>query len=302
MERFDDKERAIERLATTQHGVVTRGQLLALGLGVGAIEARLRKRRLIRLHRGTYAVGHQALRREGWWMAAALAHGSGAVLSHHTAAAAWDLRPPRDRIDVSVPPESGCRRSQRGIRLHRVAVPADEVTVLGALPVVTVPRVLLDLATVLAAHHLEQVIHEADIRGLFDLTAVQRVIDRAPPRPGVRSLRSLLDALAGRGAQRTRSELEVRFLALCARHGLPIPAANARIEGFEVDFHWPGTRLVVETDGAWHRMPQQRERDHAKRLALEAAGWHVIPLTFRQVTEQGPATAARLRRILRGAA
>jgi len=121
------------------------------------------------------------------------------------------------------------------------------------------------------------------------------------PLPLTTVARTLVD-LADGGAARARSALEVRFLALCDAYGLPRPVANATIAGREVDFHWPGTRLVVETDGwAPHRMPGRREADAAKRLALEAAGFHVVVVTWTQVTHETAATAAALLAVLQAA-
>jgi Protein of unknown function (DUF559) len=296
----DDADREIERLATWQHGVIARPQLLAAGLGRGAIDKRVQKRRLVAVHPGVYALGHAALRREGWWMAAALAYGGRAVLSHHTAAAAWELRPSRSRIDVSLVTADG-RRSKAGTRLHRVrSLPDDERARLGPLPVTSLARTLLDLAPLLTVHHVEQAIHRAGVHGSFDLVAVRQVLDRHRGKAGAPRLAALLARLHGAAAELTRSELEIAFLALCDRYALPRPVANARIHGFEVDFHWPGTRLIVETDGRHHAMPAQRERDHDKRLILEAAGWRVIGLTFTQVTADAARTAARLRAVLTG--
>jgi very-short-patch-repair endonuclease len=285
-------------LARRQHGVVSRAQLVALGLGVKAVEYRLRTGRLVAIHRGVYAVGHDALRREGWWMGAVLAYGLGSFLSHHTAAAVWGMRAPRTRIDVSMETADG-RRSKRGTVLHRVrSLPASETTRHDGLPVTTVARTLLDLAAVIDDHALEQAVHHADLHHRFDLRDVRRVLDAHPGREGTPALCALVDRLLGTGAQLTRSRLEQLFRRLCRDHRLPEPAVNARVSGEEVDFWWPPTNVVVEVDGGHHRMPLQRERDHAKRLGLEAAGYRVIPLTGAQVQFQAARTAAQLRAVL----
>ncbi|MEA2420071.1 MAG: hypothetical protein QOE60_2277 [Thermoleophilaceae bacterium] len=135
---------AIAELAEGQHGVVARAQLLALGLGRSAIAERLRKQRLHRIHRGVYAVGYRRVTRLGWWLAAVLACGPGAVVSHRCAGAlqgileGWPAT-----VDVSVPGE---RHSRRGIRVHRMAIADDERTVVASVPVTTAARTLLDLA------------------------------------------------------------------------------------------------------------------------------------------------------------
>ena len=298
MRRELDPDTIIRHLAHEQHGVVGRRQLIAEGVNPGAVDRRRRAGRLIPLHRGVFAVGHVRLRREGWWLAAVLACGEGAALSHFAAAALWGMLPPRERIDVTTPARGG-RAKRHGIVLHRVrSLPDDEVVVLHGIRVTTVARTLLDLAALLDAHELEQAIHHADRSHRYDGRAVRAVLAVHPTRPGAPRLTALLDRLEGVGAQATRSRLEVAFLRLCDGHSLPRPVANARVHGFEVDFHWPGTNLVVETDGSHHRMPEQRERDHEKRLALEAAGLRVVTLTYRQVKRSPAQVATALRTLL----
>ncbi|HEU4973922.1 MAG TPA: type IV toxin-antitoxin system AbiEi family antitoxin domain-containing protein [Baekduia sp.] len=288
----------VRELADRQHGVVGRGQLVALGLPATAVDHRLRAGTLRSVHRGVYALGHRALRREGWWMAAVLACGPGAVLSHQTATAAWGLTSPRATIHVTVPVPGG--RSRRGgVRLHRVpALCASEITRVGVLPVTTVGRTLLDVAASVDRHRLEQLIHHADQRARFDRREVEAVLGRCAGRPGAPLLSEVLARLEGSGAAATRSGLEVALLRLCDAHGLPRPVVNSRIGPYEVDCRWPGTTLVVEADGPHHRMPAQRRRDHDKRLALEADGWRVITLTEEQIEEQADATAQALHRLL----
>lgn len=302
MRRLHVVDLEVRNLADAQHGVVARAQLVELGLPQTAIDHRLRARTFRSLHRGVYALGHRELRREGWWMAAVLALGPGAVLSHHTAAAVWNLAPPRERIDVTVPVAGG-RSRRRGLRIHRVPglSPSDRTT-LGPLRVTTVARTLLDLAAVVDEHRVEQLIHHADQQQCFDRRSVEQALERCGKRPGAPALLRVLERLEIAGAARTRSGLEVALMRLCDRHGLPRPVVNSVIGGFEVDFRWPGTNLVVEADGPHHRMPLQRERDHRKRLALEAAGLRVITLTEDQVELDGARTAAALAHLIEACA
>jgi hypothetical protein len=293
-------ERRLAALAARQFGVFDLRDARECGLQRGTIGRRVASGRWVRLYRGVYALGHDRLTQEGRWLAACRACGRDAVLSHRSAAAAWGLMAAgRARIDVTVP-RSSLPRGHDGVRAHRSRIV--EATRLGPIPLTTVALTLLDLAPSMTPRALEELISQADLLRIYDGRAVRATLDAHSRRPGAPKLRALLDRLHGSGAARVRSKLETRFLELCDAHGLPAPQANTIINGHEVDFHWPGTRIVVETDG-WqhHRMPLRREADHGKRLELEAAGYRVIPLTWRQVTETPGPTAARLRCILAGA-
>src|SRR3954469_24186100 len=143
----------IAALADRQHGVVARRQLVALGLSARAIEHRLERGRLHLLHRGVYAVGHRVLSQRGWWMAAVLAAGPGAVLSHRSAAALWGIRPTaRARIEVTTPKRL---HSRPGLHAHCAVLPPDEMTTYQGIPVTTAPRTLLDLAAVIPSNELD---------------------------------------------------------------------------------------------------------------------------------------------------
>jgi hypothetical protein len=161
---------AIAALAKRQHGIVARGQLTDLGLGRGAIEHRVRCGRLHPLHRGVYAVGHRALRREAWWLATVLAAGPGAALSYRSAAELWGMRyGSRARVEVSVPRH---RRSTARIEVHVVEMQPDEVTVHDGIPVTTPARTLLDLAAVVPPQHLKAAFEEAEVRRLTSPTSL----------------------------------------------------------------------------------------------------------------------------------
>jgi hypothetical protein len=228
-----------------QYGLVTRGQLGELGLGAHGISERIRTGRLHRIRRGVYAVGHAAVRREAYWLAAVLTCGRDAVLSHRSAAALWEIRfSQAATVEVTVPSQAG-RLKRHGVRVHRSRrLVGDDVTVHRRIPVTTVSRTLLDLADILPTQPLKRAIHEAEYRGLLDLMALAATAERNPGRKGAKVL-----ALAKGPPELTRSELEDRFLELCRHHHLPSPAVGARVEGFEVDFLWPNERVVVETDG-----------------------------------------------------
>jgi hypothetical protein len=303
MQSLRDPDRRIGALATQQHGSVARWQLTELGLTPQHIAYRIQIGRLVRIFRGVYAVGHPRLTREGWWMAAVLASGERAVLSHGDAAALWDLMPARGSlVHASTPARSGRTPNHRRIRLHRVGtLTADETTVRDAIPVTTLPRTLLDVAAVLRPRALEDAVAQADRLGVFDLIAMRRVLDAHSRQHGAPALRAVLERLAGVGAAETRSPLEIALLQLCDDHALPTPLANVPIAGFIVDFHWPGTDLIVETDGfAYHRTATAFEADRDRDQVLMLAGYRVVRFTYNQVIRRRRQTARRLRELLNG--
>ncbi len=292
-------DREAVALAAGQHGVVARRQLADAGVTETMIRDRMRRGLLVPLHRGVYAVGHRRLRREGFWMAAVLAVGPEAVLSHRDAAALHDLRPANhERIDVTTPAE----RRSRAIRVYgrRQLTPLD-VTVVNAIPVTSVARTLVDLADVVGRQQLAKVVGEAERRGLFDLTAVEGARTRTRNRPGCghAALQSVLDEQRRRGIQLTRSELEDRFLAFVEAAGLPRPRMNERIEGFEVDAVWRAQKVAVELDGwAFHRHRGAFERDRVKANRLTAKGWTVLRYTHQAVVRRPAEVAAELAAML----
>jgi very-short-patch-repair endonuclease/predicted transcriptional regulator of viral defense system len=298
--RHPPRDRAIAALAGRQHGVVALPQLKALGITASAVRDRVASGRLHRVHRGVFAVGHPILKTEGRFMAAAFACGPGAVLSHRSAAALWDLRQTdRALIDVTAP----TRRSRRGIDVHgsRTLQPADVTTVNG-IPCTTVARTLLDLAEVVDRRGLERAYERAEILRMLDTRAVQEVLDRAAGRRGAAMLQSILGDNS-LGDAITRSELEERFLAICKSSRLPRPRVNAYIDlyggGVEVDFLWRRERLIVETDGhASHGTRAAFERDRARDRRLTIAGWRVVRFTWRQVVRERDEVASTLALLL----
>jgi very-short-patch-repair endonuclease len=281
-------------LAERQHGVVSRSQLTELGLGRGAINRRIQRRRLHLLHLGVYAVGHRRLAMRGRWMAAVLAAGPGAVLSHRDAAALIGLRPSaRGLIEVSAPRR--CRRP--GMHAHVTCLPPDEITTHDGIPITTVARTLLDLAAVLPRQQLKRAMEQADVPRLADDTSLAALLARYPRRSGTAALREVLHA--GLTNTVTRSELEERFLAVLDAHDLPRPRVNCAVEGFEVDFLWPNQRLIVELDGrATHHTATAFERDRARDRALQGAGWRVVRIAWHQLHYEPQQIATDLARLL----
>jgi hypothetical protein len=301
MHRMDAKEsvrlrsgrghdEAIAELAERQHGVVARSQLVALGLGRGAIAERLDKKRLHRIHRGVYAVGHRRLSRMAWWMAAVLACGPGAVLSHRCAAALWGiLEGWPATIEISVPRQLG---SRAGIRVRTASLADDEHTVQAGIPVTTVARTLLDLAAILQFHELNRALERAEALRLADPIPLVALVTRHHGRPGTAKLRAILEQGPLRPAI-TKSELERRFLTFVEKAGLPRPRTNVWLEiagdWIEVDCVWPEARVIVELDSrAYHRTGAAFERDRRRDRRLLAAGWRVARVTEKAM-EEGPA-------------
>ncbi|HEX4804968.1 MAG TPA: type IV toxin-antitoxin system AbiEi family antitoxin domain-containing protein [Conexibacter sp.] len=289
----------ISELAARQWGVVARAQLLDAGLSTTMVRDRVRSGHLIRLHRGVYAVGHARLRREGHWLAAVLAVGPGAVLSHRDAAGLHDLRPANHALtDVTTTAD---RRDAAGLHIHRSrSLDVEDVTTVRGIPVTTVARTLVDLAGAVPLDHLTRAIKEAERRRTFDLRQVEAAMARTRGRrgPGHRALREALAERRALEATLTLSPLEDAFLPLLRNRGLPLPATNATIEGFVVDAVWRAQRIAVELDG-WqdHGTRRAFERDRERDAALTAAGWRVVRFTHRQVTARPDHVAHTLRRL-----
>ncbi|HEU4656380.1 MAG TPA: type IV toxin-antitoxin system AbiEi family antitoxin domain-containing protein [Capillimicrobium sp.] len=290
--------RRVARVAAAQDGVLSTRDLLAAGLSRAAISRWLAAGRLVRIHRGVYAYGHAALTPNGRRLAAVLACGPGAVLSHRSAAAAWGLLTThRPRFDVITAGAAG--RALDGIDAHRCRLHPSERTMLGALPITTVARTIVDLAAVESQARLERAIVAAERAALLDLREIDAIVARAPRRRGTRRLRAALAAYRPEHAW-TRSELERATLALIERHGLPRPSVNALVAGHEVDLHWPGDALVVELDTlGTHGGAAAFHGDRARDQDLTAAGQRVIRLTDRQVADEPARVAATLRALLR---
>jgi very-short-patch-repair endonuclease len=297
-ENVDHPDRALGELARRQHGVVARRQLAALSMSETMLRDRVARGQLLRLHRGVYALGHDRLRREGWRMAAVLAVGDGAVLSHRDAAALHGLRPPGDHARWEVT-TTGRASSTKTIRVFRtVVLEGEDVEALDGIPVTSVARTLVDLAGTVSRRQLAKALGEAERQRVFDLTAIERAMAATARRRGRghAKLRAALAELAAVGAPVTRSELEERFVQLLDAHGLPRPQTNYGIGGMEVDAAWPAQWLVVELDG-WgaHATRRAFQEDRERGNTLELAGWTVLRFTWADVTSWPEQTAATVR-------
>jgi very-short-patch-repair endonuclease len=286
----------VARIAERQYGVVSISQLRRCGVSEDAVRARAALGQVHRVHRGVYALGHQALSPESRWMAAVLALGGGprgggsvlehwgAAVSHRSALSLWTLLPAnRAPCDVIVAGDGG-RARRAGIRVHRsLSLVTGEVTLHRGIPVTTPGRTIADLreaistrrSGAIAGHELRKAIRQANVLGL-------------PIDPK--------DAKV-----RTRSDLEGDFLRLCRRRRLPRPEVNVRIGPYLVDFVWRERRLVVETDSyLYHRGEVAFQDDHARDLELMRWGFEVLRLSELQLDEEPAQVAAVLSARLAG--
>jgi very-short-patch-repair endonuclease len=291
----------LEALAASQYGVFAVWQLEGIGVDARTVAARVRDRRLRRLFRGVYSTGPY-LSVRGQWMAAALACGPGAVLSHSAAGALWELIEWKGGpTDVTAP---GRLRSRRGLRVHRSrGIQARDRAVIDRIPGTSIARTLLDLAATLTATQLQRAYEAAELARALDLRAVTELLDRSNGHRGVGALRTLL-AYDPTVAAEALSELERIFLDVLREHGVALPQVNVLVDGFLVDAYWPEADLVVELDGyEFHNDREAFERDHHKLAALRLAGHDVLALSYEQVTtDPGWMATSVLRLIERGTA
>jgi very-short-patch-repair endonuclease len=283
--RSDPLGARLAELARRQHGVVSRAQMLELGLGKSAIAEWVAKGRLHPLHRGVYAVGHLNLTRNGHFMAAVLACGDAAALSHFSAAVLWGMLKGDGRIHVTAPGD----RRRPGLVLHRARLADGEVRKRAGIAVTAPARTLIDLADVAPRRTLERAIDEAEYLRL-DCTGLA-------PQHGRSGCGLLTRVLAQHhpGSTRTRSPFEELFIALCDRYQLPRPEVNVYVEGYLCDFVWRRQRLIVETDGgAAHGTRRAMQRDPLRDGDLMIAGWRVWRLTYERVFREPDAVAEQL--------
>jgi predicted transcriptional regulator of viral defense system len=287
---------AIAERASGQHGVVSRAQLLELGLGYRAVDERIARGLLHPIHRGVYAFGHRVRTSEATWTAAISAAGPDAVISHRSAAAVWGIRRSDAlMIDVIVP-----RKLRRpGIRAHRIVLPRDEFTDELEIPVTTPARTLFDLAAVLPFDQLEFAFNEAEYRRLTSPTSLDALLARYQRRRWTTNLRRVLEKHHAIGVTPIRSVLEERFATFLDVNGLPRPLINRTSDHGELDARWPEQRLVVEVDGwAAHGTRDAFERDRARDRALVTAGWRVVRITWRQLETDADTIARQLSALL----
>ena len=271
------RELKIQAVAARQFGVITLAQFIALGLTASAVRSRVATGYLHPLYRGVYAVGRPDVPVLGRRLAAVLACGRGALLSHLSAAAHHGLRQSAAvRFDVTIPRRSALRRS--GIRIHRstTLINEDEAVVDG-VPCTSVARTLLDISSVLDDRGVERAVERAEILQVYDHRKVEAVLTRAAGQPGTRRLGRVI-GIVRPGETVTESSLEEAMLALCRRCGFPEPIVNHEMllggERAKVDFFWPEQRVVVETDSfKYHKTQAAFRRDRQRDRLLELEGY-----------------------------
>lgn len=285
-------------LAGRQHGVVARWQLTRLGMTTKMIRGRIDRGGLHVLHRGVYAVGHRSMKVEGRWMAAVLAFGPEAVLSHRSAGQLWGLVP-----RSSIWPEVTRPRHARGrphLVVHQASLPSDEVGTMWGIPVTSVARTMFDLAGLLEEREVERAWNEMEVREYRGSLSVPDLIERYPGRPGTLLLARLADR---KPVGVTRNELEEAFLDLIDRFGLPRPRMNAHLavrdRFYEVDCLWEDRKVAIELDGGGaHGTKRAFEKDRERDRILTAEGWTTARITWHQITETPSEVAADLHLIL----
>jgi hypothetical protein len=261
---------------------LARRQLLDLGFSRREIERRIESGRLHHVRAGIYAVGRPSLTDKGRWMAAVLACGEGAVLSHSSAAALWRIGQEQcGLVEISLPGSS--RRRRPGLRIHRRPSlnRQRDLTREHGIPATTPVQTLIDMALRLDRLGVERMINEADKYNLAHPPQLREALDSRAGEPGVAKLRFILDR---RTFRLTKEELERRFLPLAVKAGLPTPLTGQSVNEFEVDFYWPDLGLVVETDGLrYHRTPAEQARDRLRDQTHIAAGLTPLRFTHEQV-------------------
>jgi uncharacterized protein DUF559 len=292
--------RAIRELAERQHGVVAHWQTLGFGGSKGLPLRRREAGLLIPLHKGVYALGHQCLSRDGTWMAAVLACGPGAVLSHFSGGHLWNLCGSRGPVEVLRRSGGVKGDGHQGVRLHQTRrLEPFEVTIERGIPVAAIERILADLAARTDAKRLERIFVQAYKSGQLSWPRLGRVLRRRRGRKGISNLRRIALEVDPQALD-TRSVTEIDFLALCRDANLPTPSVNVLVGDHLVDFLWPAHKVVVETDSWGHHGDRPAfERDRQTDVDLVAAGYDVHRTTYKMLERAPGPFLGNVRRALR---
>jgi very-short-patch-repair endonuclease len=280
-------------LASSHQGAVKRAELLSAGVSRHVVDRRARDGDLHRVHRGVYLVGHEAQAQLAAEHAALLACGEHALISHRSAAHLWGMIEERPE-DVEVTLVGRRCRRKSGVRIHSVArIDPRDVGQRGGVSLTSPARTLVDVASQAGEEETARAVAQARVKGLLRDADLQGALERSRGRPGAQTIRALLRR--EREPALTRSEAELRLRQLIGAARLPLPGSNARVSGYEVDLLWAAQRLVVEVDGfRFHGHRAAFERDRRRDATLVAAGYRVIRVTWRQITEEPLAMVASL--------
>jgi very-short-patch-repair endonuclease len=296
---------AIGRLAVAQNGVVTLEQLGGLGLTENAIDKRTTARRLHRIHQSVYSLTPSVMTQRGRFMAAVLACGPDAVLSHRSAAYLWGLVDDWDEpIDVTAPNRRG--RSPDGVAAHRdrSLQPIDKTTH-HDVPCTTVARTILDFAAVEPDWKVRKVVAQAEVLQILDKSKLRALLKRSRRRRGVARVRLILDTIHPQ-TKRTRSELERLFLEMCAKREIAEPEVNVWLlaadgRRYQADFLWRDQKLIIEADSRrFHDTDSAFVSDRKRRQQLELAGWRVSQCTWEEVEREPRRLALTVRGLIAG--
>jgi predicted transcriptional regulator of viral defense system len=257
----------LAELATRQFGVVATRQLDALGYSKSSVAKAARVGRLHRVHRGVYVVGHRTLTWHGRCMAAVLASYP-SVASHFSAAWLWGLLRYRPEIHVT---SRGIRRAQRTFATHSADLAHADLTRRDGIPVTSLSRTILDTAVTSRPRTVRRHIQLAEDLKVFDLREMNDLLERTKGHRGQAKVRAALE-LYDEKPVFTRSGLERRFLEIVREAGLPEPAMNIFVAGYEIDAYWADHRFgveldVYETHGSRLSFEEDRERDDELLLA-----------------------------------
>jgi len=289
--RQHPRDGEIARICRGQNGLITLGQLEAHGLTVQAVHERLLTGRLHRIHQRVYSLTPGVMTERGRFMAAVLACGPDAVLSHRSAAYLWGLIDTwEEPIDVTAPNRRG--RNPEGVAAHRDGSlqPIDRTTRHG-IPCTTVARTILDFAAVEPDWKVRKIVAEAEVLQILDKAKLRALLKRSRRRRGVARLRLILDTIHPQ-TKRTRSELERLFLGMCTKGSVPEPEVNVWLSApngkrYQADFLWRDQRLIVEADSRrFHDTYTAFVEDRKRQQQLELAGWRVSRCTWEEVERE----------------
>ena len=293
-----EPDRRVAVLAARQHGVVARRQLLALGFSPMMVKTRVAAGRLHRIHRGVYAVGHGKLTLKGRWMAAVLACGPEAFLSHRAALALWDVQQKESgAIEVTV--RGPGKPGPDGVLVRCTRVLDDhDATEVDGIPVTSLAWTVVDFASTATQRQVRSVLEALERRRIYIGRELNELLGRTPNRKGAKTLRRAIAEITG-PAPWLQSKLEETFHELVRASDLPAYEANVLVEGERVDALWRDERVIVELDGfAFHKSRAQFEKDRRRDAKLQVAGYIVLRVTQHRLQNEPEAVLADLRALL----
>jgi hypothetical protein len=288
-----DRDRRVLALARSQQQLVTNAQLLEAGFSAGAIRHRILAKRWFPVRAGVYSLAPPPLPADARLMGAVLACGAGTAVSDLASAWLFGLIDTFPRI-IDVTNASGRGRGRPGLRIHRRQIEPVDVTSRRGIPALTAARTIADLAATLPPRNLEQMLLLAGSRRLLDEGRLRELASSG----GRRGSPALREAL-GLEVPFVRSPVEATFVGVCKDIGTDAPLVNRTIEvagrRFEVDFHWPDLRLIVEIDGyAFHGGRSRANSDRDRDQVLSMAGWLIVRFTRDQVVGDPAEVGRRL--------